>query len=177
MIASSAVDRVGNNRAREQLFFGADFTLYDAILSILQLQEIDLIVSWRKGTFLQAPDDVSNRVHLVDKATLIASVGIGKTIYIIQPTELGFPFKDTLLQYTVGETGRSRVRPATLLRQRQTRSAIPFLSSIRTIRTSFLRISQVLYYNIQSITTLQRPKKRPYLIYLSITYYKKSQVY
>jgi len=35
MIASSAVDRAGNNRAREQLFFGADFILYDAILGML----------------------------------------------------------------------------------------------------------------------------------------------
>jgi len=34
IITSSVVDGVGNNRASKQLFFGADFTLYNTILSI-----------------------------------------------------------------------------------------------------------------------------------------------
>ncbi len=33
----------------------------------------------------------------MDKATLIASVRIGKTTYIIWPTESGFPFKNAAL--------------------------------------------------------------------------------
>jgi len=104
-ITSSAVDGAGNNRAREQLFFGADFTPYDAILGMPWLQEMDPMVSWRKGTFLWAPDDVSDRVHLVDEATLIASVGIGETAYIMWPTESGFPFEDAALAIHRGGDG------------------------------------------------------------------------
>ena len=111
-ITSSTVDGTGNNRASEQLFFGADFGPYDVILGMPWLEEMDPMVSWKKGTFLWPPEDLSERIQLVDETTLIASVGVGETAFIMWPTKSGFSFENTALAIqnrgTVHGPGASR---------------------------------------------------------------------